>query len=116
MLPAASPLCDFPVLPIPTPHGQNSRTFHPPPLDGSLSISEIFEFHAAHSPEHPVFIYADGPGDTRTILYPEAWRLVKRASKIIHSHISRFDEQYSRQDRGGPQHPPTVGILANAGE
>lgn len=60
MLSTTSPLPDFPILPIPTPHGQNTPTFHPPPLDGSLSIPEIFEFHAEHSPEHPVFIYDDG--------------------------------------------------------
>lgn len=117
---------------FPMPQGYNSPTFHPPPVDGTLCIPELFEYHAEHSPEHPLFIYADedssiisgddrGSG-TRTIKYPEAWRMVQRAAKIVNGHYMRFKDKYARQDRESgivamkQRVPPTIGILANAGK
>jgi hypothetical protein len=118
--------------PFPTPQGYNSPTFHPPPVDGTLCIPEIFEYHAAHSPEHPLFIYAyeasssvdGGSSDhgVRTIKYPEAWRMMQRAARIVQGHYTRMMESYARQDRVSgivamkQRVPPTIGILANAGE
>lgn len=119
-----------------TPHGHNSSTFHPPLIDGTLCIPELFEHHSQHSPDHPLFVYADNTtrsddgnddhtGDSdaqiRTIKYPEAWRMVLRAARIVNGHYARFKDKYALQDRslgiyGMPQNvPPTIGILANAG-
>lgn len=116
--------------------GHNSPTFCPPPTDGTLCLPELFEFHAQHSPEHPLFVYADSTarsldgkdghtGDLdaqiRTIKYPEAWRMILRAARIVQGHYARFEDKYALQDRsrgvyGMPQDvPPTIGILANAG-
>lgn len=90
----------------PLPKGKNSLTFHPPPVDGTRSVPELFQYNAEHSPEHPLFVFADGPDATRTIKYSEAWRMIQRASKIVHSLPVGADSKTSR----------TVGILANAGE
>lgn len=30
-----------------------------PPLDGSLLVPELYDFHYAHNPTHPVFTYPD---------------------------------------------------------
>ena len=38
-----------------------SPTFTPPPVDGSLSIPQLFDFHAAHSPHPPLFAYSPSP-------------------------------------------------------
>lgn len=115
------------------PKGQNSPTFCPPPTDETLCLPELFEYHAQHSPEHPLFVYADSTapsldgndGDSdariRTIKYPEAWRMILRAARIVKGHYARFEDKYALQDRrlgvyGMPQNvPPTIGILANAG-
>lgn len=120
-----------------TAHGHNSSTFHPPPIEGTLCVPELFEYHAQHSPEHPLFVYADSTarsldgndghtGDSdaqlRTIKYPEAWRMILRAARIVKGHYARFEDKYALQDRslgvyGMPQDvPPAIGILANAGQ
>ncbi|KAF9025156.1 NRPS-like enzyme [Hymenopellis radicata] len=46
----------------PAPQGLTSKTFRPPPLDGSLTLPSLPEFHAKNSPDHPVFRY-ESPND-----------------------------------------------------
>ena len=107
----------FPVPPhIPTPQGLNSPTFKPPPVDGSYTIPELFGYHAEHSPEHPIFVFAEGDGQTRTICYPEAWRMINRASRIVQDHYKKSEGRYVAQQGLRPvEQPPTIGILASAG-
>ena len=103
---------------VPTPQGRNSATFHPPPLDGTLAVPELFEYDAVHSPSHPLFVYPDpdAPGGTRTICYPEALRLIHRTARIVHGHHSRAAPRYAAQVGVRPHdQPPTIGILAIAG-
>ncbi|EMD37732.1 hypothetical protein CERSUDRAFT_94732 [Gelatoporia subvermispora B] len=67
---------------LPTPQGSNSRTWTRPPLDDSLTFPELFEFHAKHSPEHPVRTYSDEKKNIHPICYPEAFRAIRKAAKI----------------------------------
>ena len=41
-----------------TRQGLDHATFSPPPVDGSLSIPEIYEYNGRHSPDHPAFVYS----------------------------------------------------------
>lgn len=100
---------------FPTPQGQGSDTFHPPPVDGTRSLPELYEYNAKHSPDHPLFAFADDSSATRTIKYPEAWRMIQRAAKIVHGYVAKHQKRYSTQGPETPMTPPTVGILANAG-
>lgn len=134
---SSSPKLDFPPPPsgsYPTPQGYNSPTFHPPPVDGTLCLPELFEYHATHSREHPLFVYADGTSqvidshndqvgtETKPLKYPQAWRMIQRAARIVKGHYTRLEEMYTRQIREPGVNsvqqkvPPTIGILANAGE
>ncbi|TFY70598.1 hypothetical protein EVG20_g2397, partial [Dentipellis fragilis] len=45
-----------------THHGQHSATFTPAPTDHFLTIPQIHEFNAQHSPDHPLFVYVDDDG------------------------------------------------------
>ena len=38
----------------------NSFSYVTPPLDGSLAVADIYDFHYENNPNHPVFVYADG--------------------------------------------------------
>ena len=113
------PTRPFILLPyVPTPQGRNSATFHLHPLDGTLSVPELFEYDAVHSPNHPLFVYPDpdAPDRTRTICYPEALRLIHRTALIVHGHQSRAPPRYVVQVGVRPHHQaPTIGILAIAG-
>jgi hypothetical protein len=95
-------------LPIPLPpqtQALNSPTFIIPPLDGTLSLPEIFDFHLQHSPNHPAFVYADGPGSTRTILWHEVVRGLHQAGHIVRSRVEV--EQVNER--------PIIALLALAG-
>jgi hypothetical protein len=98
-------------LPIPAPprtQALSSTTFTLPPLDGSLTLPEIYDFHLQHSPNHPAFIYADAPGSTRTILLNEVIRGLHRAGRIVRSCITGENMEL-------PHGRPIIAILALAG-
>lgn len=94
------------------PQGQNSYSFSAPPLDGTLTVPELFEYNALHSPSHPYAVFANGDGTTRTITYAETWRMVKRAARIVQSSClpSGVEDGPMSTSLG-----PPIGILANAG-
>ncbi|PBK68197.1 NRPS-like enzyme [Armillaria solidipes] len=57
---------------LPTLPDVTSLTFKSPPLDGSLTFPELFDYNAIHSPKHPLFRYDDPDnGGFRTILWEE---------------------------------------------
>ena len=72
---------------VPFTQGLNSSTFKQPPLDGSLTLHEIYEWHAVQSPDHPLFIYEDGPGCTRAIVWREAVKGIHRATRFIRKAV-----------------------------
>lgn len=86
-----------------------STTFTPPPLDGSMSVIEIYDWHAEHNPSHPLFVYAEegeGEGKVKSILWPDAVRAIHRGGGIIRPRV------------GGRQTEteiPVIAILASAG-
>ncbi|KAJ3522383.1 hypothetical protein NM688_g8882 [Phlebia brevispora] len=81
-----------------------SATFQAPPLDGSLTLPEIYDWHAEHSPEHPLFVYGNEEGPVHTITWAEAVRGIHRAGRIVRDAVI-------------PVHTdsvPVVAILANS--
>jgi hypothetical protein len=98
----------LPIPPPPQTQALNSPTFIIPPLDGTLTLPEIFHFHLQHSPNHPAFVYADGPGSTRTILWHEVVRGLHQAGHIVRSRVEV--EQVER-----PHERPIIALLALAG-
>nr|WGM49229.1 carboxylic acid reductase [Boreostereum vibrans] len=100
---------------LPTPQAQNHPTFKPQPLDGTILVPELFGWNAENNPDHPLFVFADGPqGETRTIKYPEAFRIIKRAAKIAKGYYKRYESVYEGKGLLRAQTGPVLGILANA--
>ena len=91
--------------PVPRTQALTSTTFRPPPLDGSLAIPELWDWHYEHSPQHPLFIYSDDEGTATTITWREACRAIHQAG-----HIAR---RLVLQD--GLSTRPTFAILAGNG-
>ncbi|KAK7461264.1 hypothetical protein VKT23_008439 [Stygiomarasmius scandens] len=106
----------FPVRELITaPQGLHSKTWTPPPLDGSLTIVELFEWNANHSPDHPYYTYYHD-GQKRIVCNAEIWRAMKRVARLecvkyLKDYHSRYEAQEGERpkDRG-----PTIGILASA--
>ncbi|KAF8895224.1 hypothetical protein BD779DRAFT_1498243 [Infundibulicybe gibba] len=69
--------------PPPRTQALKSATFRPPPLDGSLTLPELFDWHLTNSPRHRLFVYANEDGSTRNICWPEAVGAVLTGAKIL---------------------------------
>ncbi|TCD61559.1 putative NRPS-like protein biosynthetic cluster [Steccherinum ochraceum] len=96
---------DHIVLPIPqvtidVQGGKPSTTFKEPPLDGSLALPNLWDWHLKHSPDHPLFHYVDTDATVKTLSWAEATRAMHAAGQLIHS---RLKQDGSRQ---------TIAILA----
>lgn len=87
--------------------GLNSLTFTRPPLDGSLFLPEIYDYHAIHSPNHPLFVYEDA-GSIHTISWSQGVRAVHNVARLIHHLLPPA----TAEDRKST----VIAILANAGE
>ncbi|KAF8898448.1 acetyl-CoA synthetase-like protein [Infundibulicybe gibba] len=73
--------------PLPPTQALSSSTFRPPPLDASYTLPEIYEWQAKHSPEHRLFIYANGEGIIKSICWSEAVRAVRRGASIMRNRM-----------------------------
>ncbi|KAF8873111.1 acetyl-CoA synthetase-like protein [Infundibulicybe gibba] len=69
------------LLPLPV-LGEKDCNFKPPPLDGSITIPEIYDWHQLHNPDHPVFTYKSEIGLVR-LTYSAVTPAVHRAARFI---------------------------------
>ncbi|KAK0483762.1 hypothetical protein IW261DRAFT_1332931 [Armillaria novae-zelandiae] len=86
--------------PPPQPQGLSSPTFRAPPLDGSLTIPEIYAWHLQHSPNHRLFVYAREDGSVQTINWAEAVAAIYTGARLMRRRL-RFATK-----------PPVVAILS----
>ncbi|PPR02158.1 hypothetical protein CVT26_012119 [Gymnopilus dilepis] len=94
------------LVPSPPPtQALSSKTFVPPPLDGSITLPELFEWHLVHSPNHPLFMFSRENGDVRTIFWPEAVRAIHTGARLVRKALGW---------QPGLKNPPVVAILAAA--
>ncbi|KAF9465935.1 hypothetical protein BDZ94DRAFT_1296127 [Collybia nuda] len=70
-----------------TPQATGCRTFSPPPLDGSLSLPEIYDYNGIHNSQHPLFVYEGLDGRMETILWGQASRAVHTAARYVQSSL-----------------------------
>ncbi|KLO12645.1 acetyl-CoA synthetase-like protein [Schizopora paradoxa] len=97
-------------LPIPPPPNTQALTcpdFRPPPLDGSLTYPELFDWHLTRTPNHPIFVYSDDLGAEHRILWPEGARGIQSAARIVRQAVDG-DEDVA------PERPTVVAILSTA--
>ncbi len=90
----------------------NTNTFSQPPLDGSLCTSEIYEWHAQHSPNHPLFQYrveADDESVT-TISYKDAVKAIYRGGWFLRGAL----EGTGRKVEGRGKRP-IIAVIALSG-
>lgn len=101
---------NLPFPPLPQTQGHKCATFKLPPLDGSLSVPEIYDWHAEHSSEHPLFEFAEDDGTVQAITWKEGNKGVHRAGWYTKRLL---DEGQSVGSGSGER--PIVAILASAG-
>ncbi|KAF8195302.1 hypothetical protein K438DRAFT_1968611 [Mycena galopus ATCC 62051] len=91
--------------PPPQTQARSSSTFRPPPLDGSLSIAEIYDWHFQNTPNHRLFVYAYADGSVRTINWREAVQAIYVGAKVLR-------DRFHWVPAAGEQ--PVVSILASS--
>ncbi|VDB85562.1 unnamed protein product [Peniophora sp. CBMAI 1063] len=96
--------------PVPTLQGADDPSFVRPPLDGSLTIPELYLHQARHTPERPLYVYADADKAQQTICYRDAALAIDRAAGIVLDHA---DALRSKRGETGSDRM-TFGILAVA--
>jgi len=95
--------------PPPPTQALNTTTFVPPPLDFSLTVSEMIDFHRTHSPDHIVYVYEDTPGECKQIKFSAWIRAIHRAGRYVRDHF-----QLPEPQAGGVK--PVISVLANSGK
>ncbi|KAH9911161.1 uncharacterized protein B0H18DRAFT_945218, partial [Fomitopsis serialis] len=81
----------------PSTHGLSSTTFRPPPLDGSLTLPELCDWHGEHSANHRLFVYAEDDGTVKNILWSSASQAIRRAAELVKQRLG--DKQGKNGDR-----------------
>lgn len=80
----------YKILPIPPPpatQARASRTFRAPPIDGSLTVPEMFDWHLVNTPNHPLFVYSDDHGKEHVILWTHGVRAIHRSARIVMDRV-----------------------------
>ncbi|KZP19776.1 hypothetical protein FIBSPDRAFT_743392 [Athelia psychrophila] len=62
-------------------NGQASVMY--PPLDGTIRLSFLVDFHLKHNPGRNIHVYSDSPGCQTEIAYLEFGRAAQRASHLL---------------------------------
>ncbi|KAF9259297.1 acetyl-CoA synthetase-like protein [Marasmius fiardii PR-910] len=69
--------------PIAVESDSSAPDFVSPPMDGSLSIPEIFDWHKENNPNHPLFVYSEnGTEDVQRVSYSQFFDAYHRAGAI----------------------------------
>jgi hypothetical protein len=74
------------------PQAVHYSTFTPPPMDGTMTVPDVFDWHAEHSPDHVVFLLSDSPdSETERMTYKDANALINKATGLYYRNIARHD-------------------------
>ncbi|SJL11225.1 uncharacterized protein ARMOST_14628 [Armillaria ostoyae] len=86
----------------PPPHKQavESATFRPPPIDGSFTLQQMYDWHLQHSPDHRLFVYAREDGSVRTICWSEAVAAIYTGARLMKGLVPYNSDK-----------PPVIAIL-----
>lgn len=97
----------FSLGPLPRTQALRSSTFKPPPLDGSLALPEIYDWHLINSPAHPLLTFTQSDGTLRIICWREFVRAAHEAGYILQRRFGEVKDIIR---------PPVIGIIASSGE
>jgi hypothetical protein len=104
----ASTFTNAAIPPFPRLQATDSATFRKPPLDGSYTLAQMYDWHGVHSPEHQLLLYPRSDQSVRVIDRNEGAQAVRRGAKIIRERVQASPETTKGK-------VPLVAILSAAG-
>ncbi|THH13763.1 hypothetical protein EW146_g6494 [Bondarzewia mesenterica] len=87
----------------------STSTFAPPPVDDSLSIPQLFDFHSIYSASHPLFAFSSPTGQSETLSWSSVASAIRRNTSRVLRDTPCFEGEFMSS---GHTHP--VAILAHA--
>ncbi|KAL0569048.1 hypothetical protein V5O48_012925, partial [Marasmius crinis-equi] len=64
-----------------------NTAFRTPPVDGSLSLAQIYDWQARNSPNHRLFVFSDNDGGVRNITWKEAVAAIYTGARSLRSRM-----------------------------
>ncbi|KAG7091816.1 putative NRPS-like protein biosynthetic cluster [Marasmius oreades] len=89
-----------------TPRLAEGTDFQIPPLDGSLTLPQIYDWQLHNSPNHRLFVFSDSNGAVRNITWKEAIAAIYTGARSLRSRIQNVVATKHRV--------PVVAILSSA--
>lgn len=80
-----------------------------PPLDGSLSLAQIYDFHYRHNANYTVFIHPTASGDQVELTYKAVVPAIHQAARLA-AEIAGLNLDAK------PQNIPAIAVLAASGK
>jgi hypothetical protein len=80
-----------------------------PPVDGSLTVPEIFDWNYEHNPQHPLFVHPKGNGQLEYTTMKQAVQAMHRVSHRYTSYLTAQGHAPSERDA------PVVAIFGLTG-
>lgn len=77
---------------------------------GNMPLPAVWDHHAENSPNHPLFVYEDKPGDIRTVTWRQGNQATHRAARIVQRFAQRCGQRIIDSEQ-----PPVIGIMAVKG-
>jgi hypothetical protein len=86
----------LPAPPTPKLDVRKCETFQQPPLDGSVCMADIFDWHVHHSPKHPVFQYVDDERTPKTITFTDMSQAIHRGGWLLRAAVEQHVKPQSK--------------------
>lgn len=93
--------------PLPQNYAIAPSKFRRPPLDGTMSVAEMCDWDAEHSPEQPLFEYLDGDGQVANVKWKDAGSAMHRGGWLIKSALEKHVPVQGRR--------VVIAVVANSG-
>jgi len=97
----------FPAHLVPKTQALSCSTFRLPPLDGTVHPAEFPDWHLAHSPDHPLFVYERPSGGVQILRWADAAQAVLHATQRLRTLLG-WTPGRARSEKA-----PVVGIFAS---
>lgn len=91
----------------------STTLFERPSLDGTLTISQMCDWHAEHSPEYPLFEYLDNDGQVASVKWKDVARAMHRNGWVIKEAVEEHMQPSLSPD--GKYRRVIIAVLANSG-
>lgn len=98
------------------PEVSRDSDYKSPPLDGSLPVPELYDWHLENNPDHPVIVFANKEGTLTRLSFSDVVPAAHRAGRYVAGATCANLVPNTTSDPSKLTLPGPVAILAATGE